>query len=182
MAWFKRNWHLVLYAITALNYVALLYVPHWLGQKLGCKVYYPDLNPLFAAQDFDALRLCLLGQGEAGRKLFGQAHTFGADLTFPLLFALSLIVLTLRAARQSRRFSKYSLAFRFALVSFMPLAYAVSDYAENALVWRWLVSSPDLAATNSISVATALKFSFLAIALALLIMFTLGSLKNRRSN
>jgi hypothetical protein len=180
VAWFKRNWHLALYAATALNYAILLYVPYWIGQKLGCKVYYPDLNPFFSAQDFDGLRTCLSGQGGAGKNLFGTAHTFGADLGFPILFASSLIVLTLRAAHQSPRFAKYAASSRLAIISFMPIAYAVSDYAENMLVWRWLGTNPAIAATGSISVATALKFSFLAVALAGLAMFVLAGVRSKR--
>jgi hypothetical protein len=176
---FKSNWDWLLYGATAVNYGALLYGPYWLGGRLGCEVQLPDLSPALSASDFEVFRSCLHQPIAFGLQLFGQLHTFGADLFFPALLALSLTRLTYTFAARSRRFLDQATVPKLALIAFMPFAYALTDYAENALVWRKLSSVQNEISIGSISSVTTLKFAFFAIALAILFMFLLASLKHR---
>jgi hypothetical protein len=182
MSWVERNWLKVLFVAVALNFCVLLYMPHWLGARLGCAINLPDLNPLITSEDANALKKCLKGQGQIGVDLFGQWHTFGADLIFPALLAAALTFGILHFVNQSARSSKYPFSLRLALCGLMPLAYAVCDYAENAMVWNWLISSQVDIKTTKIAVATTLKFIFVTIALAIFIMFALAKLKRRHNS
>jgi hypothetical protein len=181
MRWLKQNWPWLLYGVTGLNFAVLLYVPYWLGKKLGCAISPPDLYSLLCVNDFSGFRSCLSSSNPLGVPLFGQLHTFGADLLFPVLLAISLTVLTLNAANHAPRFMKHPTSLKVTITAFMPAAYAISDYVENALVWRWLLSNQATVSTTHITTATTLKFTFFVCALAILIMFTLGRLKQRNS-
>lgn len=179
MRWIILNRLKLLFAAAALNFAVLLYVPYWLGKKLGCTIKLPDVTAFFSEDKGVALKGCLFVQGQVGLDLFGRLHTFGADLVFPALFATALTFGTLYLARQAPRFSKYPTKLTIAFCAFMPVAYAVCDYLENAMVWRWLTSSQTNLTASDIMLVTTLKFFFVAIALAILILFALGKLKQR---
>ncbi len=181
MSWIKRNWLKLLLAAATLNFAILLIVPHWLSKKLGCAIELPDVTAMFSDENGKALKDCLFVQGQVGVDLFGSLHTFGADLFFPAVFAITLTFGTLYYANHSPRFSRYPKPLAFALCAFMPLAYAVCDYLENALVWNWLTSNQTNFTASNIVLVTTMKFFFVTIALAIFILFVLGKLKQRHS-
>lgn len=179
MSWITRHWLKLLFAAAALNFAILLIVPLWLNKKLGCAIKLPDVTAFFSDEKGAALKDCLFVQGQVGLDLLGRLHTFGADLVFPALFAAALTFGTLHLARHSPRFSKYPKPLTFVFSAFMPMAYALCDYLENAMVWNWLTSNlPNLTTTN-IMLVTTLKFFFVTDALAIFILFALGKLKQR---
>jgi hypothetical protein len=181
VSWIKLNWLWLLIAAAAVNFSILLYVPLWLSKKLGCAIKLPDVTAFFSDEKGAALKDCLFVQGQVGLDLFGRLHTFGADLVFPALFAAALTFGTLHLARKAPRFSKYPTKLTVAFCAFMPVAYAVCDYLENAMVWNWLSSNLPNLTTTSIMLVTTLKFFFVADAFAIFILFALGKLKQRDS-
>jgi hypothetical protein len=179
-----RAWPRVLYAITVLTYGVLLYVPYRLSKLFGCQVNLPDLNPFFAPSEFAQFSSCIMQtipDGRSGFALFVAWHANGVDLIFPALFALALIVLTWRTADRSVRFDRQNFWLKLAVVGFMPIAYAVFDYIENNFVKSWLFTGNEGINERMITTATTLKFTFLAIALAILILFVLATLKRQRA-
>ncbi len=180
-----RVWPGLLYAITALTYGLLLYVPYRLSKLLGCKVNLPDLNPFFGPPEFAEFRSCIMQtsvDGRQGYAVFSAWHGDGVDLIFPALFALALIVITWRTANRSARFARQHTLLKLGVTGIMPTAYAIFDYIENDLVQLWLSFGNEGVNESMITSATTLKFAFLGIAVAVLIMFTLATLKHRRSS
>ncbi|MGL4489348.1 MAG: hypothetical protein ACRCU5_07885 [Rhizobiaceae bacterium] len=156
-----------------------------LARKLGCAVNLPDLNPLFSPAEFSAFKSCIakiLPDGSQGISYFTKAHTFGADLVFPALLALSLTLLIWRTANDLPKFARQSPIIKLCVSTPMPIAYAISDYTENTLIWQWLATNDESAATSHITAATTLKFSFLVIAVMILLLFALARLKHRPSS
>jgi amino acid transporter len=179
----RAGWPRLIYALTGLTYLALPIAQYLLGKKLGCEVNLPDLDPFFTPQDFAAFKLCIiqtLPDATQGLGLFATLHGQGLDLVFPALFAFALILLTWRTAALIPRFASQNPILKLTLICTAPIAYALADYTENFTLLRWLGGSLLDDRLPLITSATTAKFAFVGIAAAILILFSLARLKQRK--
>ena len=109
-------------------------------------------------------------------------HSFTFDLILPALIVAALAGWTLRFANRLPRFAAMADGWKLALVLLLPLLYAVSDWTENALTAVLLL---DNEATGSragglLAATTALKFTFLVLALIFLVATYLASRRSHK--
>ncbi len=159
---------LALFLLANLVYLAMLFysIPQVMSHAKGMPLF--DLSPSGYSHE-QALAL-LNALGEEGRKayLFPQLLL---DVFYPALFALSYSSL-LQWIRQRANLKPVVWGW----LGVLPFAVCLFDYGENFMVWRMLISYPDLSAswvavasafTVVKSVLTSLYFLGLLVALML---------------
>jgi hypothetical protein len=170
----------IIYAATTLAFAAVAYTDWRLGSSLRCSpLTTPDANIGFDMGIYTGFRECLSSNGKAGIGRFVALHTFGFDLVFPLLLALTASLGLFRIANQLPRFARLPLVARWLIVTLLPVCYLVADYAENFAVMNWLKSG-DSAIPVLIPAMTAAKFASLGVVLVLAIALKLATLRHKR--
>lgn len=146
-----HKFHLIIVAITALNYAMMTFysMPLLFGAAEGLWPF--DLRIMgYSAQDAVAYGAAITDEG----RQFYVTTQQRLDTFFPALLALTFM-LTL-----------YRLAPKFPALFLTPLAGALFDYYENAAVREILLSpNPDAGLVEMASLLTSLKFASIALSL-----------------
>ncbi len=110
-------------------------------------------------------------------------HTFTLDLILPALIVAALAGWTLRFANRLHRFAAMASGWKLTLVFLLPSLYAVSDWAENALtaLLLWKNGADGSKVGGLLAASTALKFTFLSLALIFLLATFFAARKNRKN-
>ncbi len=174
-----RRGETVLFAATALCYLAFAPVRWAIERQAGCEFVAPDANFPPDAAVYEAAKTCLTDNDAAGLETFVRWHSLGLDLLFPILLATALTLFTVRAGAALPRFTRLGQKAKWLGASLLPIAYAFADYSENWAVVRWLKSGDDGLLTL-IAVLTTLKLFALTVAGAVAVAFLFSALKPKR--
>ena len=164
-----------LLALATVNFVVLAWINKTFFTLTPLEIAPPDAH--YFGIGIETAHLWLGAMTTDLRDSFLIWHTFTLDFTLPLLLVLAITGLTLRYGGRLQRFGEMSPGWKLAMAGMLPLLYTLSDLAENTLV-AIMLRLPEPVSDGHIGLigaATLLKFTFLALAVVILLATYLAS-------